>query len=127
MDTPHQVPLSCSCFKGKISVGAFDAFGVGAWVYSVDFVEKTESVRLVVISDNHERVTLKQVFAASIKGNHIGKAISEDFLAAALESEILVPAPEPFVAGEGLDSGQGTVNFTKRRNLGPEGCILALT
>jgi hypothetical protein len=54
---------------------------------------------------------MKQVFSPSIKDNHVGQAIFEDFLPKALEARTFIPAPEPLVVGKGLESIQGAVDL----------------
>ena len=60
-----------------------------------------------------EGVTLMPVFGLTIKNNEISKAIYEDFLPRALESGSFTPAPEPLVAGQGLESVQAAVDLQR--------------
>jgi hypothetical protein len=46
------------------------------------------------------------IFGSSIAHNAVGKAIYVDFLPKALETGGFVPAPEPLVAGQGIESIQ---------------------
>lgn len=57
-----------------------------------------------------EGVQLQAVFGAAIKDTDISKAIYEQFLPLALEKGQFIPAPEPLVAGEGLESLQAAVD-----------------
>jgi hypothetical protein len=61
--------------------------------------------------DPPEGVTLQAVFGLTIKDDETGKAIYEDFLPKALESGSYKPAPEPLVAGQGLESVQAAVDL----------------
>jgi len=105
--------------KGKIVVGAFDAIGGPAWAPSMEFVQRAEGVKFVASAlarfpSAPEGVTIKQMQSLSIKGNHIGKAIFEDFLPDAIKSGTFVPAPMPLVAGKGLDQLQDAIDIQRR-------------
>jgi hypothetical protein len=57
---------------------------------------------------------MKKVFAPTCKDNHIGKAMWEDFLPKALEAGSFVTAPEPLIAGTGLESLQRAIDFQRK-------------
>jgi hypothetical protein len=59
-------------------------------------------------------VKIKHIFGTSIKDNEVGKAIYEDFLPKALKAGTFVPAPEPLIAGKGLESVQGAVDLVNK-------------
>lgn len=54
---------------------------------------------------------LEAVFGTIIKDNEVSTAIYENFLIKALEDGSYVPSPEPFVAGQGLESLQAAVDL----------------
>jgi len=86
-------------------------------VLPIEFVQKSKGPRFVVTvtpgwEKNHpEEVTMKQGFAPAIKDNHVGKAIFEDYLPKALRNGTFVTAPEPLIAGKGLESLQTGVDL----------------
>ena len=57
---------------------------------------------------------MKQMFALSIRLNHVGRAVWEEYLPKALEKGSFVPAPEPLVAGHGLESVQVGVDLLRK-------------
>jgi NADPH:quinone reductase-like Zn-dependent oxidoreductase len=104
---------------GKFSVGAFDAIGDVAWAPTVEVIQQTEGVKFIAtvtrgFPDPPVGIAMKHVFAPSIKDNHVGKAIFEDFLPKALEAGTFIPAPEPLVVGKGLESIQGAVDLQRK-------------
>ena len=107
-------------FSGKTIAGALDCIGGAAWSLCADIVSANGSSgndnKFVATTkrgfpDPPAGVTMKAVFATTIKDNAVGKAIYEDFLPKALEAGSFVPAPEPVVAGQGLQSVQGAVEL----------------
>ncbi|KAK9492610.1 chaperonin 10-like protein [Lipomyces doorenjongii] len=56
----------------------------------------------------------KYVNASSVTHNGVGRAVYVDFLPKALETGAFVPAPEPIVAGKGLESIQTAFNLQKK-------------
>ena len=115
-NSPTVVPDLVNAFKGKEVAGIFDA--VGAWGSSVEIIQHTAGVKFIASSlrgfpDPPEGITMKQVQSFSIKDNHVGKAIFEDFLPKALESGSFVPAPEPQIVGKGLESIQAGVDIVR--------------
>ena len=118
-NSPTVVSDLVNAFKGKTSVGAFDAIGGGAWARPIEFIQKTEGAKFVItvtpgFPDPPEGITLKQAYAFSIKDNHVGKAIFEDFVPKALKAGAFVPAPEPLIVGKGLESVQGAVDLQRK-------------
>lgn len=108
-----------SALKNKTLAGAFDAVGGSAWIPTSEVVQKSGGVKFVAtvtrgFPDPPEGVTMKQVYALSIMNNHVCKAIYEDFLPNALKQGAFVPAPEPLIAGEGLDSVQVAVDLQRK-------------
>ncbi len=101
--------------KGTKLVGAFDAVGGAAWVPVAEVIAKSDGGKFVPtvmprFPEPPEGVTMKQMQAPSIRGNHVAKAIWEDFLPRALEAGTFAPAPEPLVVGHGLEKIQEAVD-----------------
>ena len=99
---------------GGTTAGAFDA--VGGHAPSVEFVRRTEGVKFVAtavrgFAEPPAGVGIKQCLSVSIKDNQIGKAVFEEFLEKALEEGSFVTAPEPLVAGKGLEALQGAIDL----------------
>ncbi|KAJ0423288.1 zinc-binding oxidoreductase CipB [Aspergillus carlsbadensis] len=107
-----------AALAGKTIVGAFDAIGPPATTQIVDIVLRTEGVKFVsTVKPRYiapEGVTVKSILGTTLRDNEVGKAIYEDFLPGALETGSFVPAPEPLVAGEGLESVQGAVDLMRK-------------
>jgi NADPH:quinone reductase-like Zn-dependent oxidoreductase len=115
-NSPTVVADLVDAVKGKTTVGAFDA--VGGHAPSVEFVQKTEGVKFVAtavrgFADPPEGVGMAQCQSLAIKDTPVGKAIFEDFLPKALEEGTFVPAPEPLVAGKGLEALQGAIDLKR--------------
>ncbi|KAL6714189.1 hypothetical protein ACLMJK_008684 [Lecanora helva] len=103
-------------FEGKTCAGAFDCIGASATPICVDVVNQSTGTKFVSttkqgFADPPAGVTVKHVFATTIMMNHVGKAVYNDFLPKALEAQTFTPAPEPLVAGKGLESVQGAVDL----------------
>ncbi len=108
-----------TCFKAKTIAGALDCIGGDAWTMCMDVVHKSTGTKFVSTTkrgwpDPPEGVTVKHIFATTIKDNEVGKAIYEDFLPKALKAGTFVPAPEPLFAGKGLGSVQGAVDLCSK-------------
>ncbi len=106
-------------FREKTIAGALDCIGGPAWNVCTHVVAKSSGAKTVSTTkrgfpDPPEGVTIKPVFATTIKDNGVGKAVYEDFLPKALEAGSFVPAPEPLVAGKGLESVQGAVDLLQK-------------
>lgn len=102
--------------KGKTTVGAFDTVGGSGHAGSVEFVQRTEGVKFVATAvrgfpDPPEGIGMKQCMSLSVKDDHVGKAVFEDFLPKALEKGTFVAAPEPVVAGKGLEALQEAMDL----------------
>ena len=105
--------------KGKTIAGVLDCIGGNAWHICMDVVHKSSGTKIVSTTkrgfpDPPEGVTIKSVFGTSIKDNQVGKAVYEDFLPKALETGSFVPAPEPLMAGKGLESVQDAVDLQQK-------------
>ena len=108
-----------SCFKTKTIAGALDCIGGDAWTICMDVVHKSTGTKFVSTTkrgcpDPPQGVTVKHIFATTIKDNEVGKAIYENFLPKALKAGTFVPAPEPLIAGKGLGSVQGAVDLLQK-------------
>lgn len=100
--------------EGRRLVGAFDVPGDWEKVTKVmsNLKEGNKFVAITVpgAPSAANGVALKQVQSMYIRGNFVGKAIFEDFLPAALANQTVVPAPEPLIVGQGLESLQSGVD-----------------
>ncbi|OKL58018.1 Zinc-binding alcohol dehydrogenase domain-containing protein cipB [Talaromyces atroroseus] len=101
--------------QGKVLAGAMDTIGFAATPPTVDVVIKSEGSKLVSTVKGGfqapEGVTVKSVFGTSLKDNHVGKAVWENFLPRALEAGTYIPAPSPLLAGKGLDKVQDAIDL----------------
>ena len=108
-----------SCFKAKIIAGALDCIGFDAWTICMDVVLKSKGTKIVSTTkrgwpDPPEGVIVKHIFGTTLKDNEVGKAVYEDFMPKALKAGTFVPAPEPLIAGKGLESVQGAVDLRSK-------------
>lgn len=105
--------------KGKKMAGAFDAVGGAAWAPVVEILQQSQGHRAVAtvvrgFPDPPAGVAMKQMQSLSIMGNHVGKAVWEDFLPKALRAGKYIAAPNPLVAGNGLESLQDAVDLCRK-------------
>lgn len=115
---PSVVCSVISAFKDKTCVGVYDAVGGAAWAPAIEFAQKTGTKTIATVTpgfpDVHEGVEIKRLFAPSIMSNGVGKAVFESFLPKALERGTYFTAPEPVVAGRGLESIQVGVDLLRK-------------
>jgi NADPH:quinone reductase-like Zn-dependent oxidoreductase len=113
--SPTVVEELVDALKGKPLAGAIDCIGFSATPLTVDIVLRSEGEKLIsTVKPGFkapEGVVVKMVFGTTLKENDVGKAIYEDFLPKALKAKSFVPAPEPLVAGKGLESIQAAVDL----------------
>ncbi|KAL2825690.1 zinc-binding oxidoreductase CipB [Aspergillus pseudoustus] len=106
-----------AALEGKTFAGAIDCIGPPATQLTVDVVARVRgAVKFVsTVKPGYkgapEGVAVKMVLGTTLKENEVGKAVYEDFLPRALEARTFVPAPEPLVAGRGLESIQAAVDL----------------
>jgi NADPH:quinone reductase-like Zn-dependent oxidoreductase len=116
-----------AALDGKTLVGAFDAVGGAAWGPTAQVVHLHKTYRSSGDADGAPKklvatvtprfpeppagVTMKQMYALSIRDNAVAAAVWGDFLPKALREGTFVPAPEPLVAGHGLESIQAGVDL----------------
>ena len=108
-----------AALEGKKLAGTLDCIGDEAsWGVCLDVAGRHgDGSKLVVTTlpgfpdPAPEGLTIKHMFATTIKDNEVSKAMYEDFLPKALEEGTFVPAPEPDVVGKGLESIQGAVDL----------------
>ncbi|KAL8784615.1 MAG: hypothetical protein Q9213_003870 [Squamulea squamosa] len=115
-NSPSIVADLLKAFQGKTIAGALDCIGGAAWGICMDVVLKSNGAKFVATTkrgfpEPPEGVSIKSVFATTIKDNHVGKAVYVDFLPKALKAGTFMPAPEPLIAGKGLESVQGAVDL----------------
>ncbi|KAI9692689.1 MAG: hypothetical protein M1820_009439 [Bogoriella megaspora] len=116
--------------KEKKLIGAFDAIGGAAWAPAVEVVQKSEGIKFVAtvirgFPEPPEGITMKQTQSLTIRENHVGKAIYEDFLPRALNAGVFVPAPQPVIVGKGLESVQAAVDL-QRKGLSAQKAVILL-
>ncbi|KAI4162658.1 MAG: hypothetical protein LQ342_003704 [Letrouitia transgressa] len=105
--------------QDKTIAGALDCIGGSASSTCMDVVLKSSGAKFVATTkqgfpDPPEGVAINQVFATTIKDNQVGKAVYVDFLPKALDAGTFLPAPEPLIAGKGLESLQEAVDRYKQ-------------
>ncbi|KAI4212605.1 MAG: hypothetical protein LQ351_004677 [Letrouitia transgressa] len=105
--------------KDKTIAGALDCIGGSAWSICIDVVVKSAGAKFVATTkqgfpEPPKGVTISQVFATTIKDNQVGKAVYADYLPKALDAGSFVPAPEPLIVGNGLESLQTAVDRYKQ-------------
>ena len=101
--------------KGKTLAGAMDCVGFAATPLTCSVVLNSEGNKFVATVKGGfqppEGITIKSVFGTTIKDNHVGKAVYEDWLPKALKAGTFVPSPKPLVAGKGLEGIQGAIDL----------------
>lgn len=105
--------------KVKVMAGVFDYISGPAWAPCFEVAQRSTGLKCVVTvregwHEPPEDVKVKYVWGIALKDNEVGKAIYEDFLPKALKSGTFVPAPEPLIAGKGLESIQTAVHLQAR-------------
>jgi NADPH:quinone reductase-like Zn-dependent oxidoreductase len=107
-------------FNATISAGVFDAIGGStAWSPILQVIKQIKGNKFVAtvqwnFPEPPEGITMKKVLATSCKDNHVGKTIWEDFLPKALDAGSFTPAPEPLIAGYGLEKIQEAVDLQRK-------------
>lgn len=115
-NSPTVVSELAEAFRGKVMVGVYDAIGGPACAPILEFLEQVDGVKFVATTipgfpEPPQGVHFGHVYSLSIRSNDIGKAVWNDFLPQALEAGSFIPAPEPLVAGKGLESIQNAVDL----------------
>ncbi|KAK3177050.1 hypothetical protein OEA41_008376 [Lepraria neglecta] len=103
--------------KYKQFAGLFHAAGPSEPCFEVvDKISgnKFVSTAMAVPENKPSGVDSKMVFAATIKDNKVGPAVFADFLPKALVEGRYLVAPEPWVAGRGLEAVQDGFEKQKR-------------
>ncbi|KAJ5088519.1 hypothetical protein N7456_012135 [Penicillium angulare] len=104
-----------AALQGKTLAGALDCIGFAATPMTVEVVLKSEGNKFVSTVkpgfESPEGITVKSIFGTTLKDNHVGKAVYEDFLPKALRTGTFTPAPSPLIAGHGLESIQAAVDL----------------
>lgn len=128
--SPTVVADLVDAVRGKQTVGAFDA--VGGFEGSIEFVQRTEGTKFVATAVRGfagtlpEGVGMKQCLSLTIKDTPVGGAIWEDYLPKALEAGTFVAAPEPLVAGRGLEALQGAMDLKRDGVSGGQKVVVVL-
>ncbi|KAL4758760.1 zinc-binding alcohol dehydrogenase family protein [Aspergillus foveolatus] len=113
--SPQVVEQLVQALGGKRLAGALDCIGFAAATTTATVVAKCEgtkrvSTTLPVPLDIPTGVNIKQIRGDELRDNHVGRSIYNAFLPWALQSGVYIPAPEPMVVGDGLESVQGAID-----------------
>jgi NADPH:quinone reductase-like Zn-dependent oxidoreductase len=119
--SPNVVGELVLALQERELAGAFDCIGFSATQATAQVVAASRGAKHLVstkpvLAGLHlpEGVTVKHCRGDALKDNHVGQAIYEDFLPQALRARSFVPAPEPVVAGKGLESVQGALDLLQK-------------
>lgn len=118
----HRTTISADlvgALSGKTLAGALDCIGKEAWGYCMDVVHKSSGNKFIATTKRGyphppDGVRIEPIMGITLKDNDIGVAVYEHFLPKALEAGSFVPAPEAFVAGQGLESLQDAVDIYRK-------------
>lgn len=130
--SPAVVDDVVAAFQGKTSAGALDCVGGPAWTACPSILSQvTEGVKFVATTkrghpDPPEGVTMKSLFAITIKDNPVGQAVYQDYLPKALKAGTFVPAPEPIIVGKGLESVQDGVDLYSKGGISANKIVITL-
>jgi NADPH:quinone reductase and related Zn-dependent oxidoreductases len=116
--------------EGRSLVGTVDVIGGKALRQCIEVVRQAQGKKVVITTNPSSQiesgdVRVQFVLALAIKDSEISKIIYGDFLPKALEKGKLVPAPEPFVIGKGLDKIQEAVD-TQRAGVHAKKIVITL-
>lgn len=130
-NSPTIVENLLAAFQGKTIAGALDCAGGTGWAGCTSVVRQSSGAKFVATvkrghPDPPEGVQMKQVFALSIKDNHLGQAVYRDYLPKALKAGTFVPAPEPIIAGSGLESVQGAIERYQKGGISANKLVVTL-
>ena len=130
-NSPSIVNDLVAAFKGKQTAGALDCAGGAGWAACTSVVSQSSGAKFVATvkrgaPDPPEGVQMKQVFALTIKDNRVGRAVYQDYLPKALEAGTFVPAPDPIIAGTGLESLQGAVDRYQKGGISANKIVVTL-
>ncbi|KAJ5155840.1 hypothetical protein N7492_008643 [Penicillium capsulatum] len=113
-NSPSVVEDIVDALQGKTLAGAMDCIGFAATPLTVEVVKSQGGGFVATVKGGFQPpqgVSVKGVFGTTLKDNHVGKAVYEDFLPKALKSGSFVPAPSPLVVGKGLENIQAAVDL----------------
>lgn len=117
-----------AALKGKKLAGAMDCVGFAGTPPTVLIVSQSEGKKFVATVKGGfpapDGITVSSVFGTTLKDNHVGKAIYEDFLPKALKAGSFIPAPPARVTGTGLGEIQAGVDLV---NIGTSGSKIVVT
>lgn len=131
-NSPTVVDDLVAAFQGKTSAGALDCVGGSAWTACTSVMAQvTKGAKFVATTrrgfpDPPEGVKMKGLFAITIKDNHVGQAVYQDFLNQALKAGTFVPAPEPIIVGKGLGSIQDGVDLYGKGGISAKKIVVIL-
>ncbi|MCJ1266494.1 hypothetical protein MMC22_006379 [Lobaria immixta] len=129
--SPSIVEDLVAAFQGKTIAGALDCVGAAGWQGCTAVVAQLSGGKFVATTkggfpDPPEGVTMKQVFATTIKDNRVGQAVYRDFLPKALKEGTFVPSPEPIISGKGLESVQGAIELYQKGGISANKVVVSL-
>lgn len=107
-----------TALRGKTLAGAMDCVGFAGTPPTVLIVSQSEGNKFVATVKGGfpapEGINVLSVFGTTLKDNHVGKAIYEDFLPKALKAGSFIPAPAALAIGKGLGDVQAAVDLVKK-------------
>lgn len=108
-----------AAFKTRKIAGAMECIGADGWAGCISVITQSSGSKFVATTkrgfpEPPEGVTIKQVYAPSIKNNRVGQAVYRDFLPKALKAGTFVPSPKPIVLGKGLESIQSAIDYYQK-------------
>ena len=130
--SPTVVDDVVAALKGKTSAGALDCVGGPAWTACTSVLARLTGGSKFVATTKHggpdppEGVTMKSLFAITIKDNSVGQAVYQDYLSKALKAGTFVPAPEPIIAGKGLESVQTAIDLYNEGGISAQKIVVTL-
>ena len=106
-------------FKGKRVAGALNCVGGQSLQMCIKVMQASEGNKSISTvkpgyPEPPKDVTVNFIFGTTIKDNQVGDAVYGDFLPKALKAGTFVPAPEPLIAGKGLESVQAAVDLQQK-------------
>lgn len=113
--SPTVVEDIVAALNGKHLAGAFDSVGGAAWKPTMEIVARSSGKKAIAtvvrgFPDPPEGVPIKWMNSLSIMANGVADAVWVDYLPKALKAGTFMAAPEPLVAGHGLESLQVAVD-----------------
>lgn len=131
-NSPTVVDDIVAAFKGKTSAGVLDCVGGPAWTACPSIMAQVTAGNKFVATtkrgypDPPHGVTVKSLFALSIKDNNLGQAVYQDYLPKALKAGSFVPTPEPIVVGKGLEAVQEGIDLYSKGGISARKIVVTI-